>query len=239
MENCRRRFSLNLFDNSRVLNTAICNSLPASYVFNFESGRSKDIAYTDVEMEWCIPIDTFEIENVHLGELSTGPKPIVPFSYKDAELTFPSLVFVLPSVEVRSYNHTTGQLIISLEKSPSVLHKLVKFQEMLLSAVYTHHPTWFGVHMRKKQDVLAKYQPLIENSNLHLYCPLQNQDIPLYSNETWTMGSNYANVLVPGKRVRLVFKLQGISFHLHPNSGLWSGKFRIQHRINAILQMKN
>ena len=189
-------------------------------------------------MEWCIPTDTFEMDNVHLGELSTGPKPIVPFSYKDAEFTFPSLTFILPSVEVRSYNHSTGQLIISLENTPSVLHKLSRFQDMLLSAVCAHHPNWFGMHIRKKQDILQKYQPLIENSNLYLYCPLQNQEIPMYSNEKWTMGSDHANVLAPGKRVRLVFKLQGLSFHIHPNSGIWSGKFRVQHRINAILQMK-
>jgi hypothetical protein len=39
----------------------------------------------------------------------------------------------------------------------------------------------------------------------------------MYSNEKWTMGSDHANVLAPGKRVRLVFKLQGLSFHIHPN----------------------
>jgi hypothetical protein len=179
---------------------------------------------------------TFQVENVQLGNISSGPKAIIPLAYKDAEFTFPSLVCLLPNVEVASYNHATGQLVLSLEKCPQILHKLVKFQDMLLTAVHVNQTKWFDTHVRKMQDIRSKYQPLIIDNTLHLYCPLQTQGIPLYSTGGWTMGSTHAVVLEPGKKVKIVFKLQGISFHIHPASGAWSGKFRLQHRIIAVLQ---
>jgi len=179
---------------------------------------------------------TFQVENVQLGTLSNGSKAMIPLAYKDAEFTFPSLVCILPGVEVASYNYATGQLVLSLEKVPQILNKLIKFQDMLLSAVHVNQTKWFDTHVRKIQDIKAKYQPFIVDHFLHLYCPLQNQGIPLYSGGAWTMGSTHADVLQPGKRVKVVFKLQGVSFHIHPGSGAWSGKFRLQHRIVAILQ---
>jgi len=42
-------------------------------------------------------------------------------------------------------------------------------------------------------------------------------------------------MLIPGNKIRAVIRLHGISFHiLHPTEQ-WSGKFRLQHRILAIL----
>ena len=186
-------------------------------------------------MEWCIPIQTFQVENIQLGTLTAGLKPLIPLSYKDADLTFPSLVFLLPPLNIKSYDPASGRLVLSLDESPQVLSKFLMLQDMLLTSIFTNQTTWFKITTpRKLAELRANFQPMIHDNEMHLYCPNQihqAQGPHLYINGEWVRTAG----LVPGMSIRVVMKLQGISFHIHPASGTWSGKFRLQHRINSVL----
>jgi hypothetical protein len=188
-------------------------------------------------MEWCIPIQTFQIENVQLGSITRSIKPIVPLAYKDSYFHFPSLSFLLPNLTVKSYDFATGRLVLSLAESIQTLNKLQTLQDMLLSAVNANHTAWYNAK-RKPQEVRAGFQPMILNSELHLYCPLSAttaQPIPVYENAEWAKGPHRPGSLKSGKRVRVALRFHGISFHIHPVTGEWTGKFRIQHKIIGVI----
>lgn len=188
-------------------------------------------------MEWCIPIQTFQTENVKLETITPGPKPIIPLSYKDDDITFPSLVFLLPALRLKSYDPPSGRLVLSLADSPQTLSKLLMLQEMLLSAIIANQHSWFKHPIPKtRAELKAGFQSMIQDNEMHLYCPNHINQLqgPNIYNEEWVRSAG----LLSGKRIRVVLKLQGISFHIHPATGFWTGKFRLQHRITSVLMMK-
>jgi len=190
-------------------------------------------------MEWCIPIDTFRIENVHLGPILRGGKPIVPLAYYDRDIRFPSLAILLPVLPVKSYDPTTGRLALDLSGSGQVLAKLQTFQDMLLTAVNSQYKVWYPAAQTKRpQDIRAGFQPILSQSELHLYCPIyenMTNAIPIYMNGEWIQGKPKAGSLVAGMRVRVAIRLCGISFQLHPETRAWTGRFRLQHKIIGVL----
>jgi hypothetical protein len=198
-------------------------------------------------MEWCIPIQTFQVENVQLGNLSRGLKSILPLAYKDSDFQFPALSILLPNLTIKSYDVATGRLILSLaaESGPvatQTLYKLQTLQDMVLNAVALNYRAWFPSAQKRPQDLRQGFQPMIQNHELHLYCPIYEtmaQPIPLFAGGGWVQGKPKPGSLKPGTRVRIAFRLYGISFHTAAQraSGQqeWSGKFRLQHKIIGVL----
>jgi hypothetical protein len=188
-------------------------------------------------MEWLIPMQTFQVENVQLGMITNTSKPLIPLAYKDAEHHFPSLSILLPILKIKSFDASTGHFIISLSENQATINKLQTLQEMLLKVITLNSGQWFPRSFKKPADIRAGYQPLIQGTDLHLYCPIQPQiaqSVPFF-NGTWSKTGIQAGLLIPGSKIRLALRVQGISFHIHPSSGQWSGKFRLQHKLLAIL----
>jgi hypothetical protein len=188
-------------------------------------------------MEWCIPTQTVQLDHVQLGGLVRGAKPIVPLAYKDPDFTFPALSLLLPALPVKSYDPATGRLILSVAESAQTQSKLQTLQDMLLSAVNSQHTVWFAGQARRPQEIRAGFQPLITQGELHLYCPIyesMTQPIPVWAEGGWLSGRPRPGLLA-GRTVRIALRLHGISFHLIPGTSQWSGKFRLQHKIIAVL----
>ena len=157
---------------------------------------------------------------------------MIPLGYKDSDCHFPSLSFLLPFLTIKSYDAATGRLVLSLQDAPQVFSKFYTLQEMLLAAVSMNSL----IPIRKGDEMRTGFQHLVRAMEMILYCPSQDtlsQAIQVYSNGTWTRGIQ-PGVLVPGARVRLAVRIQGISFHIHTTTGSWTGKFRFQHKILAI-----
>jgi hypothetical protein len=189
-------------------------------------------------MEWCIPIQTFQVEHVQLGTLLRNGKPLVPLAYKDADFHFPTLSFLLPTLPVKSYDLSTGRLVLSLAESAQTLSKLQILQDMLFTAVSSHYSVWYPGTHRSIQELRNGFQPMIQNSELHLYCPAYDsvaQPIPFYNEGVWSHGRPKSGGLRTGKRVRIAIRLYGISFHISPGTHTWSGKFRLQHKVIAVM----
>ena len=222
-------------------------------------------------MEWAIPIQTFDPKHVRLGTFHNSPKQLVPLSYQDGPLSFLSLCILLPTLNVRSYDASTGRLVLSLAGNASTQAKLQQFQELLFSSVARLQGSWFTSEAEKEvREVRAGFQSFLDGSSLHLYCPISGggsggsgggggsggsgggggsggsggsgsssgttTDIQFYSNGTWTRGapSASADIFSAGTPIRLVIRIQGLSFHQHPVTGAWTGRFRLQHRIVAV-----
>lgn len=192
-------------------------------------------------MEWLIPTQTLQTENIQLGPITHSGKPLVPLAYKDSDQYFPSLSILLPSLKIKSFDNSMGHFIISLADSPQILAKLQTMQDTLLTEVGSNYTTWFSKNhpmYKKPSDVRAGFQPLIHGTDLHLYCPTQQyiaQSVPFYSNGKWSETGIQTALLQPGSRVRIALRIQGISFHINATTGHWSGKFRLQHKLLALL----
>lgn len=187
-------------------------------------------------MEWLIPMQTFQVENVQLGTITNTSKPLIPLAYKDAEHHFPSLSILLPLLKIKSFDASTGHFVVSLSDNQAIMNKLQTLQEMLLKVITLNSNQWFP-RAFKRPDIRAGYQPLIQGSDLHLYCPIQPQiaqTVPFF-NGTWSKTGIQTGLLIPGSKIRIALRIQGISFHIHPSSDQWSGKFRLQHKLLAIL----
>ena len=192
-----------------------------------------------VGMEWTIPLQSFETSKIVVGSPSRGTKLISPLSYSDGETTFTSVAILLPMLPIKSYDATSGRLQIALQGA-GVAKKLQEFQEMLINSVYTNQRTWFpGDRASEKDDIRQGFQPFVEHGALHLYCPTSaggvSNEIHNYVEGKWSRGVISPAIFATGKMIRLAIKIQGLSFHQHPLSKAWTGKFRLQHRILAIM----
>jgi hypothetical protein len=197
-------------------------------------------------MEWTIPIQKLEVGKVHIGSMLTGAKPLVPLSYTDGQVQFPSLSLFLPQLTVKTYEPQTGRLDISMRESAQTHNKLHALQNTLLSAVNTHQTAWFADSQRSQAELQQLFQPMIEGDTLHLYCPVTIQEkrlggtdsIVVFRSEKGGPVSVSHGVrhdhMKPGDTLRIALRIQGISFHNHPAYGQWTGKFRLQHRIVAL-----
>lgn len=190
-------------------------------------------------MEWCVPIESFRVENVHLGPIIRGTKPIVPLAYYDREIQFPSLNILLPLLPVKSYDATTGRLSLDLSGSGQVLTKLQTFQDMLLTAVNSQYKAWYPSAPHKRpQEIRSGFQPILAQGELNLYCPIYEDmatSIPVYTDGEWIKGKPKAGSLIAGMRVRIAIRLCGVSFQLHRETKAWTGRFRLQHKIIGVL----
>jgi hypothetical protein len=189
-------------------------------------------------MEWTVPLQTFDAGKLRLGGMGRGAKPMVPFSYQDGDLTFTHLALLLPPLPVKSYDAASGRLVLSLSGSATALGKLQALQDAALTAVRQHQRAWFaGAKPRDAEDLRGGFQPMVEHTSLHLYCPAggsgSGSDFALWSKGEWLRGAAATAALVPGATVRFAIRVQGISFHQHAVSGVWTGKCRLQHRVLA------
>jgi len=160
-------------------------------------------------------------------------------SYIDGSVHFPTLSLLLPPLTVKSYDTETGKLALSLQGSVGLSAKLTALQSLLLQTTYSNYRSWFHGEKERTYDELVSYfQPLVSHGCLHLYCPVTApgsfNDIKIYSGREWISGTAIPSLFRAGKQVRIAVRLQGISFHQHPVSKMWTGKSRVQHRILAI-----
>ena len=190
-------------------------------------------------MEWLIPIQTFQVDKVQLGTLIETAKPMVPLAYKDGENQFPSLSIIFPLLTIKNFDVVTGRLVLSLSEYPAFLTKMTNFQETLVSAVTQNSTQWFSKKGGARiVDARAGFQSMVRGSELHIYCPVNSeiqQTVPFYADANWSKQGIQKDKLEPGARIRVAIRIQGTSFHIHPGSGTWSGKYRIQHKILGIL----
>ena len=188
-------------------------------------------------MEWSIPIQKLEVGKVTTGALQRNTKPLTPLSYKDGAFDLQHLNILLPPLSVKEYDIQTGKLILNLSDNLQTSAKLSALQETLLSTVYHQQRLWFGDSNRSREQIQTFFQPFLEQALLHLYCPLQTQEKKHFLN-IWK-GGKWQRLLAPdliqkGDIIRVGLRMQGISFQMNPTTNVWTGRFRVQHRIFCI-----
>lgn len=209
-------------------------------------------------MEWQIPIQKVEIGNIHIGQPwgRTGQqaKPMVPISYFGTQFRMPFMSVLFPPLSIVEYNQSTGKLVLDMGISPLACIKLNTLQETFINAIVYHQNSWFQTHFTKEQ-VKDGFQPIIEGNYIVLHCPFHNtgvkgSSVPVYrpSSPIAESSSNAApksplkatqtqlqpSDLRAGQRIRVGIKIHGISF-LTNQAGEWSGRCRLQHRIQGII----
>lgn len=186
-------------------------------------------------MEWTIPIQKLEVTKVQTRQIQKSAKPITPLSYVDGPFILQHVNILLPPLQIKEYDGTSGKLVLSLNESPGSLSKLQALQETLLQKVYQQQSSWFPSEtIRSKDQIHSLFQPFIEGDTLHLYCPLQTAEkktfIYVWKNGIWNKFTDIM-LLQKGDVIRPVIRLQGISFQTNQLNGSWTGRFRVQHRI--------
>jgi hypothetical protein len=220
-------------------------------------------------MEWQIPIQKLEIGNINIGspwareKKEYYQKPMAPLSYFGTQFRLPFVSLLFPPLPIVEYNPHTSKLVIDMAETNLGTIKLNTFQETLINSILYHQSGWFQSSYTKDQ-IKEGFQPIIENSHIHLHCP--SKGVPLYKNDEWIQAN--MTDLKPGQKIRVAVKIHGISFlnkkeytprvssqesalpkqddassRMHRESGTkgqteWSGKCRIQHRIQGIILQK-
>jgi hypothetical protein len=190
-------------------------------------------------MEWTIPIQKLEVAKIQVQNLQKNMKPLTPLSYADGPIVFQNLNLLLPPLTVSEYDSSTGRLLLSLSDSPMTASKLLALQDSLLLSVFQNQRVWFSESNRTKEQIHRLFQPFVENTLLHLYCPLQLQEkrhtISIWKDSEWQRLSQ-PGMISKGDSIRVALRLQGISYQLDASTGLWTGRFRVQHKISCIYQ---
>jgi hypothetical protein len=153
----------------------------------------------------------------------------------------PCFSILLPPLPIKSYDSDTGKLVLSLTSVPTILTKLIALQTRILQTIQSNYTTWFpSERQRTMEETAASFQPLIQQNAIHLYCPLVTvgsfNEISIWSGTSWSKGVIPAQLLAPGKLIRAAIRLQSISFHQHHINKALTGRFRIQHRILALIK---
>ena len=202
-------------------------------------------------MEWTIPIQKLEVNKIQVGQLQKSLKPLTPLSYADGPIVFQSLNLLLPPLVVKEYDSVSGKLLLNLNGDTQTTAKLMALQDSFLQNVFVNQKIWFPDSNRTKEQLNAFFQPFVENSTLHLYCPIQQsqvavasggrgQDmrknmISIWKDNSWKQLTT-TGLIVKGESIRVALRLQGISYQMNTNTGLWTGRFRVQHKICCIYQ---
>lgn len=183
-------------------------------------------------MEWTIPLQKLEVSKVNVGNVRYGEKPMAPLAYFDGPIHMPSMNILLPPLVVKEYEPHTGRLRLSLQDMTQTSSKLTALQDTLLSLVYTKQSSWFPGSRRTAEDLRALFQPFVENHCLHLYCPsnLTGSSGISFWNRVWKKGVD-PHTISKGDVLRVAFRIQGISFQQNAVQDLWTGRFRLQHKI--------
>jgi hypothetical protein len=185
-------------------------------------------------MEWTVPIQKLEVSKVQTRPIQKTSKPITPLSYVDGPFILQHVNLLLPPLVIKEYDPLTGKLILSLSDSPSTASKLQALQEIILLKVYQQQTTWFNDSNRSKEIIHGLFQPFVEGDTLQLYCPLQTPDkksfIHIWKEGLWDKLID-PSILTKGSLIRAAIRLQGISFQMNTQTGSWTGRFRVQHRI--------
>jgi hypothetical protein len=184
-------------------------------------------------MEWTVPLQRLEVGKVNVGSVRYGDKPMAPLAYFDGPIHMQSMNILLPPLVVKEYDPTTGRLKLSLTDMTQTATKLSALQDTLLNLVFTKQSSWFPGSRRTASDLQALFQPFVENQSLHLYCPSNltgSSGISFRKHNEWKKGVDPRSIQ-KGDLLRVAFRIQGISFQQNTEQDLWTGRFRLQHKI--------
>lgn len=167
-----------------------------------------------------------------------GPRSLAALSYNDgATFCHPSLSILIPPLPVKSYDSSSGRLVLDTSSNHLLSLKLQMLQDMLQEAIQYNQTPWFSTTYRA-EDIRNGFQPLYENSSLILHCTLrQAQDncLPVWTPSGWRAAKE--EDLIAGAKVRIAMKIQGISFLFRNEQNTWTSKSRVQHRIVAVIPL--
>ena len=156
---------------------------------------------------------------------------MAPLSYFGTQFRLPFLSILFPPLPIVEYNATTGRLVLDMSETNLACIKLSTLQETLVNAILYHQHAWFKTEFTK-DNVKAGFQPILQDSHLHIHCS-SSRSVPLYRDGEWRTAA--AEDFVVGKRIRVAVKIHGISFL---TNGAWTGRCRLQHRVIGIIQQK-
>lgn len=186
-------------------------------------------------MEWCIPLQRLEVGKVQIGDIQHSDKSLVPLAYFDGQNNFLNLCILLPKLTVQEFDPSNGKLVLSLKENPACEAKLKALQNTLLSAVFIQQHLWFPETLYSQEMINSSFKPIVQNGLLHLYYPIKiTSDIHIYKNGVWNT-KFLPGLINTNDKIRIMFRIQGISFHKNNYNNIWSGKFRLQHRIHAVM----
>jgi len=191
-------------------------------------------------MEWQLPIQKVEIGNINIGSpwlrdvrKEFVQKPMAPLSYFGTHFRLPFISLMFPPLTVSEYVPASGKLVLDMSDTNLASIKLNTLQETLVNAIMYHQSNWFNTNFTK-EEVKDGFQPIIQNNQLYLHCPLilprQGKGIPLFKGEWKTLSPED----LKDAKIRVAIKIHGISF-LNRQGDTWSGRCRLQHRIVGII----
>ncbi len=206
-------------------------------------------------MEWQLPVQKLEIGNVNIGSPwargggsgsghsrnQEASKAMAPLSYFGPQYRLPSVSILFPPLPIVEFVPGTGRLVLDMSETSLGSIKMSIFQETLVNAIQYHQHGWFKSDFTK-DEIRHGFQPLFHDSHLTFHCPLGGtsagvvvgRTVPIYKGGAWlAAGTSVGAELKPGMRIRAAVKIHGISFLM--NEGKWTGRCRLQHRIQGIL----
>jgi hypothetical protein len=184
-------------------------------------------------MEWAVPLQKIDVNKINVGQIRYGEKPLAPLAYSDGPIHLPSVNILLPPLLVKDYDPQTGRLKLSIQDNTAVLHTLSSLQETLLKIVFQKQSEWFPGSRKTSEELHVFFQPFVENNIINLYCPSAvtgNISIPIWKDRVWSKGVTTGSI-VKGDTIRVGLRIQGISFQHNLEADIWTGRFRLQHKI--------
>ena len=195
-------------------------------------------------MEWQLPIQKVELSHINIGspwarDKYNMTKPMAPLSYFGPQFRLPFITLLFPPLPIVEYVPQTGRLVLDMSGSALACIKLNTLQETIVNAVLYHQHSWFKTDF-SKEEVKDGFQPIIERNQIILHCPSTVRSIPMYKDGQWLQSGSAEpqELLKVGMRIRVATKIHGISFLTKPDGGTqqeWTGRCRLQHRIQGII----
>jgi hypothetical protein len=182
-------------------------------------------------MELIIPSQTLEVNKIHLSSFqpidNRGHISLAPFHYNDQSITLKNIHLLTPPLTVINHDINTGRIQLDTSDHSHFSTKLYTLQEYLLSTLFVHQQSLFGVVLT--QDGLRSlFKTLIYKNKLTLFLGSSTRTLKYVKNNKEQLG--LSEQIPQGTKIRCIINLQGIA--------LMTGNpftFRFQHAIKSII----
>ena len=176
-------------------------------------------------MDFAVPAQLLEISNIHMLPFQRRGKypPMSPLQYITPNLELESFSILTPPLLIEDWNAERGRLKLNCSKHSYFETKISAIQDYIISSIYMHQKALNLDRHVEITEVKEQFKKIFEVNSLNCFISPYHL-FPLYENGERVILDEFNKRLRPGKTIRLILQLNGVS-------SLLGNVFRIQHQI--------
>ncbi len=182
------------------------------------------------DMDFAIPAQLLEVGNINMKPFQKKGQfpPLAALQYTSPTITLRHFNILTPILKIEEWNGSRGRLRLNCDEHMFFKTKLCAMQEYFISTLLVHQQILLERSNFSRESIEGAFKLLYDKGILNCFNSMYHL-FPLYEKGRRVPPEKFSEVLRPGRHIRLIIQMMGIS-HLELDGGERSS-FRIQHQI--------